>query len=83
MAGFVWQDVVRFGGMVATIALSVGMLMNQLQTVTALVQEQKTDLKVASVAIQALQIDSAKRSAEYILLDRRMLQIEARLNISR
>lgn len=80
---FGWDDLLKFGSIVFSIALSAGMLMSQLENVRGLVQDQKEDIKAASTAVQSLQIESAKRSAEYLLLDRRMSQIESRLNRNR
>ena len=75
------QDLVKFGSIVATIALSAGLLMAQVETVKTLLQEQKIELKAAATAIQNLQLEGARRSAEFTLIERRLNQIEVRLNI--
>lgn len=78
-----WQDVIKIGSVVATIALSAGTLLAEVRGVRGLLEEQKQDLKAAATAIQMLQIEGARRSAEFILIERRLNQIEVRLNINR
>ena len=78
-----WQDLLKFGGVAASVVLSAGMLLAQVEGLKTLLQEQRVELRAASISIQAIQIDSARRSAEFTLLDRRLTQIEARLNIPR
>lgn len=76
-----WQDVLKFGSVVASIALTAGMLMSEVKAVKGLLEEQKIELKAATITIQNLQLEGARRSAEFILIERRLNQIEARLNI--
>lgn len=78
-----WQDILKFGSIVATIALSAGMLMSEVRSVKDLVQEQKLELKATSLAVQNLQIEGARRASEFLLLDRRLTQIEGKLNLNR
>lgn len=78
-----WKDFLTFGSVIASVALSAGVLLTEVRGLRELVEEQKTEIKAATAAITTLQIDGAKRSAEFLLLDRRLTQIERRLDINR
>lgn len=76
-----WKDFLTFGSVIASVALSAGVLLTEVRGLKVLVEDQKVEMKAATVAIQNLQIEQAKRSAEFLLIERRLVTIENRLNI--